>query len=113
MAKTQYSIHVTYKNAKNQISQLENLAKKVDDKRIELENCRNQISGCWKGECADAYRNKMDVQIRSLSAAAGRLKQIASTADTIAGNAYIADRRAIELAKEREYGGGAGGGGGR
>lgn len=113
MAKTQYSIRMDYANAKREVERLEELAKKIDRQRKDIINCRNGLAVQWKSDSATAYLQKMMKRAEELQGIVEILKQIAETTGTVAANTYQADKRALELAKQRTGGGGACGGGGR
>lgn len=112
MAKTQYSIKMDYTNAKREVNQLKDLASKIERQKKKLLDCRNSLSKYWKSDSATAYLNKMLEKSEDLQAMANFLRQIADTAGTVAKNTYDADKRALDLAKQRSFGGGGGGGGG-
>ncbi len=110
MAKTQYSIKMDYTNAKREVNQLKDLANKIERQKKKLLDSRNSLSKYWKSDSATAYLNKMLEKSEDLQAMANFLRQIADTAGTVAKNTYDADKRALDLAKQRSFGGGGGGG---
>lgn len=111
MAKTQYSIKMDYANAIREVNQLKDLANKIERQKNKLLDCRNSLSKYWKSDSASTYLIKMLERAEDLQSMAGFLRQIADTAGTVAKNTYDADKRALDLAKQRSFGGGGGGGG--
>lgn len=109
MDKTQYSIKMDYNNARREVNQLKDLAGKIERQKQKLLECRDRLSKYWKSDSATAYLNKMLERSEDLQAMANFLRQIADTAGTVAKNTYDADKRALDLAKQRSFGGGGGG----
>ena len=104
MAKTMYTIQMDFQKAKNQADKLERIAKDLNNvANNDMSGCMRDVSANWKGENAKVYVNKGYVVAENLRSAAAGLNQAAATVRTIAQNTYNAEKRALELAKQRKY----------
>lgn len=104
MAKTLYSIQMDFQKAKNQADALDRMA--GDIRRLadnDLSGCMRDVSANWKSENSSLYVSKGQTTAENLRSAAAGINKAASTVRTIAQNIYNAEKRAIDLAKQRKY----------
>lgn len=100
------TIYMNYRQAVNQAERLQEQAERLS--RVangRMGDTMTRLSTNWKGENADAYlakcaalQDKMTRTARDLSAAAAAIRAAAE-------RTYKADMRALELARQRNYGG--------
>ncbi len=104
MAATLFSIEVDFNKAKAQASQLEEIARGIDNMaKNDMENCMAGVSANWKGDSAALYIKKGRQLEEEMKKSAAELRKIASTIRKVAQNTYYAERKAILAAKTRTY----------
>lgn len=104
MAKSEYMIKMDFKNAMNQADKLEDAARDIEKTaKTDLAECMKRIGKSWKGESANAYRQKGQKVAEKLIAIAKKLHKTAETIREIAENTYRAEMKALELANKRKY----------
>lgn len=101
MAKTQYSIQITFKKAVAKADELETVAKAVEKQKERLEECQRSLAEKWKGTNAAAYCSKLGARVQELAGIARDLRATSAAINDIAETTYKADKRAVELAKAR------------
>lgn len=101
MVKTTRSVTVAYLSAKNQVSDLENIAGNLEKQKRKLAEQRADVHRVWSGENADCYCAKMLKKENELSSIIADIRNIASTVQVVTENTYKADMKAIQLAKVR------------
>lgn len=94
----QYS--VTKALARSLAAQAEDIRKKSTGK---LETKKAEIYTIWRGENADRYLRKMDILGRKITNNAGGIEESARVIEQMAYNYYMAELRAIEIAKRRSF----------
>lgn len=100
-------IEMNFQRAKQQASQLENLAARLETlAKNDFEDTLQQLSGCWRGNSADAYIQKGHRLGEEVIKTARDLRKTAQTIRSTAQRTYTAEMRAREIARNRTYGGG-------
>lgn len=97
-------IQMDFQKAKDQADKLERIARDLN--RVadnDMSGCMRDVSANWKGENAKLYVNKGYVVAENIRTIASGLMRAAATVRTIAQETYNAERRALEIAKQREY----------
>lgn len=117
--KTEYQVYCDYVKAKQKANAIDIIANRIisisqNSVVEELEDLNRK----WQGDTIDIVKSKgMEIN-GDLNATARNLKKIAATIRRIAKRNYIAEMKAIEIARNRSAHGGSGrhiggGGGGR
>ena len=100
------TIYMNYRQAVSQAERLQEQAERLSRMaNSRMADTMTRLNTHWKGENAEAYlakcaalQDKMGRTARNLSAAANAIR-------TAAERTYKADMRALELARQRAYGG--------
>lgn len=117
--KTEFQVYCDYVKAKQRASSIDLIAERIKSisQNGVVENLEN-LNTRWQGESMDIVRTKgMEIN-GDINATVRNLKKIADTIRRIAKRNYVAEIKAIEIARSRSAHGGAGrslngGGGGR
>lgn len=97
-------IQMDFQKAKDQADKLERIARNLNCVADnDMSGCMRDVSANWKGENAKLYVNKGYVVAENIRTIASGLMRAAATVRTIAQETYNAERRALEIAKKREY----------
>lgn len=104
--KNSFEIELDYRNALQKADRIDELSESVRRLRNgSFQDAENEVRNCWKGDNAEAFLRCSDMLGEDFLQLAWQLSRIASSVRTIAGNTYRAEKRALELAKKRTYGG--------
>ncbi|MCC8151647.1 MAG: WXG100 family type VII secretion target [Lachnospiraceae bacterium] len=98
------TIRMDFARAKQQASELEDIAKRLRAlANGDLTDSLQTLSAAWKGDSANAYQDK-GAQLKSkITASAKNLESIAATIRSVAKRTYDAEMRAYYLVKNRTH----------
>lgn len=105
--KSESEISLDFKQSIKRAEELENVAS--DMRKLandELGNTLNELSAAWRGEAAGSFMNKGAILQEKINKSASNLQNIAATIRSVAKRTYDAEMRALQIARERTYGGG-------
>ncbi|WP_407385740.1 hypothetical protein [Ruminococcus sp.] len=110
----EYQIYCNYVNANIKAEQLEVIAATMlrsaqGDEAL----CQGYLANGWQGDAMNLFRGKCSEVTSQRNRTAQELKRIAQTIRRVAERNYKAEMKALEIARNRTYGGGHGSGGGR
>ena len=101
-------IEIDFEKAKSQANDLDDIASQL--RRLSnnsLDGTINGIQQAWKSDSSGKFCNKARTVQRDLAAIASELEKTASAIRTTAKAIYDAEKRAEEIARQRDYGSGA------
>lgn len=98
--KTAYQVKITFDKTKDQVTNIESIAEKVNKKKQQLEDEIIRVSSSWKGSNANMYVDRMRRMEIELSEIQRDLKKIAIVVREIAENSYNADMQAVMIEQQ-------------
>ena len=105
------SIRITFHEAGAQAKALKDSAEEINKAARQLDRIISSLGGGWKGEAADQYIRKCQALKEKMERSARHVNDISHAVYDSAKAYYDAEREAIQIARQRSYGGGGGGGG--
>ena len=109
MEKNSFMIQMDFFNVNQQAEQLDVISRKLLQAKNKLNQVRTKIPTAWRGDNADAYLRKMEIQINETERIAASLQKVAEVVRGVAKQTYEAENEALERARNRSDTGGGGG----
>ena len=103
MMKNAYSIAINFNKANQQADKLVKIAGEILTEKNKVRESKRILQMNWKGESASSYMSKLTNLEEKLSGEAKKLQKAAKTIREIAQKTYNSEKRALEIAKVRNY----------
>lgn len=104
--KTAWQIEFDFSQARAQAAQLEEIAQRLEDQGARrLQRAREELPAYWSGRSAQLFQSKQEELRQSILQSARSLREQAAQIRAIARRLYEAEQAALEIARNRTYGG--------
>ena len=108
----EYKIYCDYMNAKIKAHELEVIAEMMKKSACADDAlCQGYLANGWHGDAMNLFRGKSHEITAQRIRISQELRKIAMTIRRVAERNFKAEMRALEIARNRTYGGGSGSGG--